>query len=81
MSIAPSGVSDEYIGVQEDRIARKITASEQVSRLRTLMQVLHSRQHIKTSLYHDACDSLTYIDAELLDGKLAIATLRNARRG
>jgi hypothetical protein len=72
--------TNEYIETCEDRIARKIIASEQVSELRSLMTLLHRRQKITTHTYHDACDALTYIDAELLDGKQAIATLRNARR-
>jgi hypothetical protein len=73
-------IDDEYIGACEDRIARKITASEQVNGLRQLMARLHKRQMLTTVVYYDACDALTYIDGELLDGKQAVATLRNARR-
>lgn len=74
------GVGDEYIGAQEDRIARKIIASEHVNNLRNALHLLHRRQKIDTGFYQDACDSLTYIDAELLDGKQAIVNLRNGRR-
>lgn len=74
------GCSEEYIGVQEDRIARMVTASEQVSAIRNAIKVLRDREKITTGFYLDACDSLTYIDAALLDGKQAIATLRNKRR-
>jgi hypothetical protein len=75
------GCSTEYIEAQEDRIARMITASHQVDGLRKFFEVLHKRQKITTAVYDDARDSLTFIDGALLDGKQAIVTLRNARRG
>ncbi len=73
------GVSEEYIGAQEDRIARMITASQQVSNLRRFLNILEKREKITKSVYEDACDSLTFIDGALLDGKQAIVALRNAR--
>jgi hypothetical protein len=73
-------IANEYIEACEDKIARMITASEQVSSIRQAFKVLHKRQKVTTAFYNDACDSLTFIDSALLDGKQAIATLRNARR-
>lgn len=73
-------ISDEYIEVREDEIARLITASEHVDKLRTLAELLRKRGMITVSYYNDLRDTLTYIDGALLIGKQNTATLRNGRR-
>lgn len=72
--------SNEYIEVREDEIARFITASEHVDKLRALAERLLARSMISTAYFHDMRDTLTYIDGALLLGKQNTAMLRNARR-
>jgi len=67
------GVSDDFVGMCEDRIARNITASDQAISLRNAMEILHKREKITYRFYRDACDALTCIDSALLEGKRAFA--------
>lgn len=72
-------VSNEYIEAKEDEIARLITASEHVDKLRALADTLHRRGFVTTAYYRDLRDSLTFIDGALLTGKMNTAQLRNMR--
>lgn len=73
-------VSNEYIEEREDEIARFITASEHVDKLRALAERLARRNMLTTAYYYDVRDTLTFIDGVLLIGKTNTAMLRNGGR-
>ena len=71
------GNSTEYVHRCEDEIARFLTASDHVERLRILGRLLLRRRMISEAYYHDMTDSLDFIAGALLVGKRNTARLRN----
>lgn len=75
-----AGVSDEWMEMLEDEIAKTLTAIDDTDEIRHVVRLLYQKNMISESLYDNLRERMSRIEEALRTGKKNTAALRNGRR-